>query len=507
MMPAMTSPISEVTAKGPRVFLSSTYKERFPHAAEHYYFGLRRQLYELGRELGITIWVHECVEHTGPANARDKESSPDWIAAIEECLQELSQSDLVVVVLGHRAGTPIEIDDEGNTAASVLEVELFYASLKRIPVVFYALRGYEPDTELLNLIEVLDLKGSKNWFEIDERDVLADVRALLAGFPAAASEEWKLRFFHDRLANRTSFLDLNREIYSSKLSFIGRFAPRSAMNYSPARFYRLLGLAEQEPAHNASRLGLLWMALREVSVGGWRDDRADEWQHICDRWPAAAAWTGIHGTLSTSTLAAFHTRNDLLRRRGRLPEEDIGFPFGPMASELYSMGLICETPRWKRRRFEAAIKLATRHLDRHPGGGALGIRASAHLRLAQLGRPWHIYSALSDYREGYRVRERSGASASALGESLSEWAFAEFQLRNRIHFRVEATLNKLREGVRLMETAPDPHKIGFLIRGKRKLAQALSQVGQHDEAAVEHREAEELARSFGILGQLKDRGS
>lgn len=214
----------------------------------------------------------------------------------------------------------------------------------------------------------------------------------------------------------------------------------------------------------------------------------------------------MHGTLSTSVLAAFHTRNDLLQRQGRSPAEDAGYPLGPMASELYSMGKICETPRWKRRRFQAAIELATRQANRDPANsaGSLAIRASSYLRLAQLYRPWHLYNALADYRRAYRIRERNGDSSSAMGESLSEWAFAEFQLRHLIHLRADEALNKMREGVRLMETDPNPHRIGFRIRGKRKLAQALSQAGQHDEAEAERLQAEELARSFGILGQLGD---
>jgi hypothetical protein len=493
----------ETTERKPRVFLSSTYGES--NGTELRYFGIRQQLYDLGDELRIPIWVHECIKRNGLAHAFEQNCKPDWIAAVEECLEELSRSDLVIVLLGSRAGVRIEMGEAGQTAASVLEVELYYANLKRIPVVFYVLRGYEPEPELSNLIEILDLKGNKNWFEVDEEDVCSEVKALLTSFPVASTEEWKLRFFHDRLAGERSFSSVSQEIFSHRLSFLGRFVPCGKADYQPERFKKLINLSEGAVVHRASQLGFLWMALRELSVGGWHPERTDEWLRICDLWPSTAAWTGMHGTMVTSVLAAFHTRNDLLLRQGRSPETDSDFPYGPMASELYSMGLICETQQWKRRRFEAAVKLATRHADRSPRkpDGALGIRASAHLRLARLSRPWHVYSALADYRSAYRFREQNGDSASAVGEALSEWAFAEFQLRHLIHFPINTALNKMREGVRLLESDPAAHRVGFRIRGKRKLAQALSQAGRHDEADVEQREAEKLARSHGILGQLE----
>ncbi len=158
---------------------------------------------------------------------------------------------------------------------------------------------------------------------------------------------------------------------------------------------------------------------------------------------------------------------------------------------------------WKARRFHAAVELATRHAAQTADpSGAIAIRASAKLRLAQLGRPWLIPDALGDYRTVWRAREKHGATASAVGEALVEYGFAQFQVRSRIHIGEGAALRRMREGVRLLESDASPERIGFLVRGKRKFAHALAQAGRHDEAASEQRAADELGRLHGILGQL-----
>lgn len=249
----------QTSKKRPRVFLSSAYREISPDETGLRYFGIRQRLHALGDELEIPVWVHECVRQNEPDRALDRDRKPDWIVAVEECLEELSRSDLVIVVLGHRAGTRVVMGEAGETAASVLEAELFYANLKRIPVVFFALRGYEPDPELSNLIEILELRRNKNWIEIDENDIYTEVKALLTNFHSVGTEAWRLRFFHDRLARNRSFSNVRREIYSHELSFIGRFASHGKIRYNPERFKRLLGLSDVV-THKASQLGFLWMA-------------------------------------------------------------------------------------------------------------------------------------------------------------------------------------------------------------------------------------------------------
>jgi hypothetical protein len=313
------------------------------------------------------------------------------------------------------------------------------------------------------------------------------------------AEQWRLRLLPDHLSDERSFADVSKEIHSTRLSFIGRFVPRNRDDFNGTRFKELMSLAAGATS-KVDHLGFLWMAMRELSIGGWDPARSEEWRELANQWPSTAAWLGLHGVLNTGVLAAFHTQSDLA---GKAPVDSKIFPYGPFASEFYSTGLICETSVWKARRFRAAVELATRHAAQSADpSGAIAIRASAKLRLAQLGRPWLIPDALGDYRKVWRTREKNGVTASAVGEALVEYGFAQFQVRSRIHIGEGAALQRMREGVRLLESDARPGRVGFLVRGKRKFAYALAQAGQHDEATLEKQAADDLGRLHGILGQL-----
>ena len=142
----------------PRVFVSSVYAESRPDGLRLQHFQLRRALWEMGSQIGVPVWV---AEYCGVSN------NIDWATAIKVCLDELSKSDLLLVLLAHRSGTPVLMsEDLGRTASSVFEVELFYASQWRIPTVFYVLRGYEPEDELASLIRILRLQSERGWFQL-----------------------------------------------------------------------------------------------------------------------------------------------------------------------------------------------------------------------------------------------------------------------------------------------------------------------------------------------------
>jgi len=484
-------PTSSERLGSPRVFVSSVYAESNPDRPGLPTFPLRRALWEMGQKTGIPIWV---AEHCGVG--RDV----DWMTAVRACLDELSKSDLLLVLLTRRYGTPVLLSEKlGETASSVFEVELFYASQWRVPTVFYALRGYEPEPELARLIRILRLQTERNWFPVDESAVIPEVRALLAGIKSVPAEQWRVRFLPDRLSDERSFAGVSKEIHSTRLSFIDRFTPLGRDDFSAVRFEQLM-TESVAATSKIDQLGFLWMAMRELSIGGWDPARADAWRTLSKKWPSTAAWLGLHGVLNTGVLAAFHTQSDLA---AKAPLDGATLPYGPVASEFYSTGLICETSAWKARRFRAAVQLSTLHAAQSEDpSGAIAIRASAKLRLAQLGRPWLIPDALSDYRKVWRAREKIGASASAVGEALVEYGFAQFQVRSRIYVGKGAALKRMREGVCLLESDSSSARIGFLVRGKRKLAHALTQAGRVDEAASEQRAADELARAHGVLGQL-----
>ncbi len=308
----------------PRVFVSSVYAELRSDGPGLQHFGLRGALWELGQQIGVPVWV---AEYCGISN------DIDWATATKACLDELSKSDLLLVLLAHRSGTPVLMSEElGKTASSIFEVELFYASQWRIPTVFYVLRGYEPEDELAHLIRILGLQNERSWFQLDESAVIAEARTLLTSIRSAPIKQWRVRFLPDRLSDERSFADVSKEIQSTRLSFVGRFAPQNRHDFSAARFKELIALAAGVTS-KVDQLGFLWMAMRELSIGGWEPTRGEEWRELAHRWPSTAAWLGLHGVLNTGVLAAFHTQSDLA---AKVPLNGAAFPYGPFASEFYS---------------------------------------------------------------------------------------------------------------------------------------------------------------------------
>jgi len=502
MMPGEDSDDSVLAPLTPpqrRVFLSSVFQEISPDGGTQGYFGLRRTIYDIGEQEGVPVWVAE-------VDREDLGRDTPWTKNLTACIEVLIDSPLLIVILSHRAGRPVDLGELGSAASSIFEVELFHASQWKVPTVFYVVRGYEPAPELTNLISILRLQENKNWFVLDENEIERHVRSLLRHFKTGTlAEDWALRAIPDRLSDGKSFAAVEQEIQSDTLSFIGRFGPRDRSDFNMRRVDRFLGLArkEAEGGNNVDRLSYLWMAMRDLSIGeAWELARAEKWVELCEQWPSVAAWLGLHGPLNTGVSAAFHTQNDL-RSRGFFRDRE--FPYGPYASEFYSMGLACETPRWQRRRFAAAVQLASRHtaLHAHDPSGALAIRASANLRLAWLGRPWLVWSALSDYRRVCRIREKIGADNSVVGEALVESAFAEFQVARFVPWKRTSALARMREGVALLESKITPPRAGFAVRAKRKFALALEQAGFRDEAEAQKKGAAELATRYGMLGQLR----
>jgi hypothetical protein len=414
----------------------------------------------------------------------------------------LYESPLLIVLLSGRTGSPLWLGEIGPAASSIFEVELFHASQKQVRAVYYVVKNYEPSPELLNLINILRLRENANWFVLTENEIEQHARSLFRqlranGIPA----EWAPAAIADRLSDGKSFPKIQDEITSTALSFIGKFGPRERSDFDMRRVEKLLGNAA-EAATQASftdQLSYLWMAMRELSIGQASElARTQKWIDLANQWPFVAAWLGLHGPLATGVSGAFHTQNEL-RQLGFAADRP--FPYGAYASEFYSMGKACATPLWKKRRFSAAIDLATRHASLHPDDptGALAIRASAKLQLAQLGKPWLACGAIADYRRVCRIRERNGANDSAIGEALVESAYAEFHVSPLLR-RYE--LGRMREGVRLMEKEILLSRAGFIVRAKRKFSDALKKFGSLDEAEEQLKQATEIGRKYGVLGQL-----
>jgi hypothetical protein len=477
----------------PKVFISSVYRERaIPGAEKH--LAIRSRIREMAGNAGIDAWI---AEYSAPGLQHEH-----WTAIVDKCIDNLISSQVLVVLLYTRAGGAIELESEfGFASASVFEIELFYASLHLKPAFFFVVRGYEPEPELESLIRLLRMHDAASaWFVGTESDIESRIGELFAALAAGTAVGAPPPNFCDLSSDYTSSRQVEREIISETFSLVDRFAPKDSTNYSRARIAHLLEEARKAMTRTG-QFSRLWMALRELCKRGIEESGADQWLEFSQLMPSAAAWLGLHGPMNVGVMAAYHTQNDL-RRRGVLTNDV--FPYGGFASESYSVGINHARPGWKRVRFKAAERLATRHAALHPRdpSGALAIRGSARLRLAQLGAPWLVWSALSDFREACAIKERLGASESAIGEAVFNRGMAEFAVSRMLRWKRRDALKQMRDGVKALESDARPAQAGFTVSAKRKFADALTASGMLDEAAQQRDQATALARKHGIISQL-----
>lgn len=461
------------------------------------YLELRAKIRALELEGSLHRWVAEFEDEELPSRG--------WRSIIDTCVRELHASDLMVVLLFRRLGSQVKIDDFGLSPATYLEIELFHASLKRLPVIFFQADDFEPDESLAAMIRVLKrITHPTQWVSGSELEIERGVIETLRHIAKEGRLPAHLSGFCDALSDSRSFLRVDQEVESTRLSFLHDYAPGAAGTVSLDRVDLLLKEADQTSGSGestyADRLSRLWLALRDLAqepVNHIDRELAERWIRLCELWTGSAAWLHLHGPLELGVLAALHTRVEL-RRAGFIDEPD--FPYGAFASEAYSIAKISDRRDWQRRRFEAARLLATRQIavQAHDPSGAFGIRASATMQLAKLGRLWLVPQGLLDYRRMWRARQRIGASNSEVGEALVELAYAEFVVGRRLPWIRQETLAKLREGVALME-GDHPHlRAGFVKRAKLKLADALQTAGLLDEAESQRAELARFARDHGL---------
>jgi hypothetical protein len=479
-----------------KVFISSTYQDsQVPGAERH--LAIRRALWEKGRARGHTMWVAEY-------SNRELTSQTPWREIVDTCVAGVVDCDLLIALLFRRWGAAIPVDDAGPSATSFLEIELFHAAPRRVPVVFLEVEDFQPDPELARLIEVLkSVTRGEQWLRVPERELEAKALAVIDAVAAKDLAPPSLVALPDALSDERSFRRLPDELRSTRLSLLGRFGPSTeAASYSGDRAGALLAdarrLGSDGPLNYADRLSRLWMALRELSKlpAEALDPRAlAAWTEVADLWASPAAWLQLHGPLRLGVLAALQTKGDL---NGRY-RPNVEPPYGAFASEAYSIGKVSHTSGWRSRRFRAAQVLATRQAERlaDPSGAWL-IRGSATLQLARLGRPWLVPAGRADYVRAVKFRERAGASASALGEAMVELAFADYALGRAIFWLRADALARMREGVRLLEEDHPERRPGFVKRAKEKLAVALEQQGLHDEAAVQRAQLAAFNPAHGL---------
>lgn len=445
----------------------------------------------------VEPWVAEC-----KVPDLQKEG---WRAIVDTCVKALHRSDLMVVLLYRRHGTLINVDTLGPSPVSHFEIELFHACLRRIPVLFFRAIDFDPDPKLKAVLDLLQrIMPPQCWILCAERDLARQVIETLRAISETNSLPDRISGFCDALSDRRSFQRVDREIVSTRLSFLHDYSPGGAGDLSLPRADLLLREAEAlvgtGEGSYVNRLSRLWLALRELSqhpVEALNQEIADRWLRLCELWASPAAWLHLHGPLELGVLATLHTRVNL-RQAGFLP--DHMFPFGAFASEAYSIAKLSETSSWQRRRFRAARTLATKQIANaaEDPSGAYGVRASATMQLAQRGAPWMAAAGLWDYRQMVKIRERAGASPSSVGEAYVELGFAEFAIGRALPWLRRAGLDRMREGVAMLVADHPELRAGFVKRGRLKLAEALADVGLHDEAQAQRIALKEFAKAQGL---------
>lgn len=427
-----------------------------------------------------------------------------WRRTVDSCVAGLSNAGLVVAVLLRRWGRAIPIDELGLTATSFLEIELFHASLRRIPTYFLVASDYTPELELARLIAILrGITGPAQWVEAPEREFEAIALKLIDHAAAGKKLPPPLAAFPDGLSDNRSFRRASDELRSTRLSMLGRFAPTDARGeVSHARVQALLtearDMGRNSPLNYADRLTRLWIALRElskVSVDELSPELAVRWSELAELWASPAAWLRLHGPLNLGALAALQTRSDLAQRFNT----KAGPGYGAFASEFYSIGKVSTSWRWRARWFKAARSLASQQAraSGEPSGAWL-IRASVTFELARLGRPWLFLTGRADYAAALKSRERAEAGAAGIGEAMVELGFADFLLGRALFWRRREALARMREGVRLMEADRPGGRPGFVKRAKIKLAIALEEQGFADEAAIQRAELADFNPTHGL---------
>lgn len=478
-----------------QVFIASVNQEGRSSDDERY-LELRARIQALSFK-GLTPWV---AEFAAPDLHLD-----GWRAIVDSCVGALHRSDLMIVLLYRRHGTPIEIDALGPSPVSHFEIELFHACLRRIPVLFFRAEDFDPDPRMLAMLKLLErIMPPQCWTRCAERDLARQVTETLQAISDAGRLPDRIVGFCDALSDRRSFQRVDREIVSTELSFLRDFAPGGSGVVSLARADLLLreteALAGTGEGSYVGQLSRLWLALRELSqqpVEALDQEVAGRWLRLCELWTSTAAWLHLHGPLELGVLATLHTRVDL-REAGFLPERI--FPYGAFASEAYSIAKVSDTIDWQRRRFQAARALATRQLENasEDPSGAYGIRASATMQLAQLGAPWMAAAGLLDYRQMVKIRENTGASPSLVGEAYVELGFAEFAIGRVVPWLRRAGLDRMREGLAMLLAEHPELRAGFVKRAQLKLAETLTVAGLHDEAQAQRASLEAFAKAQGL---------
>jgi hypothetical protein len=468
-----------VTTSGAlRVFLSSSFLASDEGRED--VASLRLDLRERLNPFGVELILPETLDEV-------KGLDGDLVAIMEACGRLARNADAFVGLLHSRHGSRIEIHQDGlvqRAEVSVFESELLNACIKEKPTLLIRVDGFEPNPSLAEFLQLVEPILGGSTVSGSTADLAGIIRSFAETIRAARLA--KLPWLPDRIGRQRTHANPGRELSDPRLAFLhGGLAAAAVSEPNVEVIQRGLtsSRAGVDPQlgklGQASRLSLLWLAMRELMKANDQrrsDDLFDLWTGTLKEWNSAAAWFGLHGFHPMGCLATLNSLTHAQRLRGSFKIET----HGARASAYYSTAGQMQAPPLRRQLYGYALQLS--HQAAHGKTGlelasALGVRASCRL---QHGGYLAAPGALGDYRRALHLREKHGAGDFAVGESMSEYGYAV----GRVPLRGKEGIALVERGSAMMLTAGigHPSQRGFYLRSRRKLAELLIRQGRPTEA-------------------------
>ncbi|MDP1547865.1 MAG: hypothetical protein Q8L87_17795 [Anaerolineales bacterium] len=460
--------------------------------------GIRTGVHDLKLPGDRAVWVDE-VDHP-----RSHEPS---LVTMDDLFRQIRDADVFIVLLGsERHGSGLTINGE-PAHVSYWEAELFYAVLLKKTIHVFEIEGFKPGIKLDALLKMLRYAlPSDAWSGPHPRsNITLAIYEFLAKAPSYPPRIWRsaprlIGAFVDGLFALRGVDGSGGRAEIETLQFLDSSFADITVVPNEAVITSLLDEVRTMSTEDG-RLTRLWIVYRELNGAPIENEGSADflpyWNRFFSEWVSAGSWYGLHGHAHLSVLPALIQQAKVRKRMRALKssewrEEHTDYAGGALASSRYSIAGLSGSRHNRQFLLHAALHDINRSMGENTADKAnlLAVRGSVYRRLGS------ISAAVADYEEVVKLRKRSAAPDSAVGEALSELGYGYlFQLR----FLRGRSL--LEEGVRLLSNGSS--RPGFLIRARRKLAVSYALTGHLWKAKEEFHEARTLAMQHGVFDQIR----
>lgn len=454
---------------------------------------LRREIYVLGENHGLPIWVSEFCD----PELRPGEALTD-LDIIDGCMDAVRASHRLFLVTTGAFGTSLS-HNERHLTSSYVEMELFQGAILERPIHVLVVGDIDTGSRLGQLLRMLELSFPQRFLaNVDsKREVAVEIERVLSSVkrPVARTRVGARNFVGTLASIRHR--DWDNVALGDEIQFLDGVFDEQARR--PDKDHVKLLLSEADRATGMQRrIARVWLAIRELMSAPFNKPEGVEylelWHNALGKWSSFAAWSGLHAHVFLGHLAALgsiYTIRQRLKDRGIHADEGrhTTSTDGAFASCYYSLSKLA--PQKQAEKFLSRsclyVEQGLAQTPRAKRAGLHAIRGSAYLRKG------NVSGAIADYQSALQIAEEANAGDAVCGEYLAELGWAEVR-----RGKVWIGRKHLEEGVRLMHSA-DP---GFVVRGKRKLAFANIVTGRFRAGGEEAAEALRLAERHQLNGQL-----